>query len=213
MQKIISLLFLIFFSGLFPVSCKRCDSAGCECDDFGKPYNFYVTSFGVKTVDPVTQELSDSVSFYPADRTAKMIYVEETKQVAVAAGRKAVMASFFLINAAYACSPIEPNALHDLTSIKIISNTEVSYESENDIIKKGENISNRFLINRLYSGGNGFVNPDEFLRNKVSLFSHDQFFLKPGASPYKPVTLNFDIILTLSDGAVFELKDQVLNIK
>lgn len=202
MKTLLTLLIILLAIGIVPISCIEDD-----CGDLG-PRKFKITQLGIMTVNPESQEALDTTLTYPAEDISKLIYIEETQQVA------AVQKSTYSFGStAYACSPVEPYAIHEVQSIDIISNRKIAYADENDIIEINENLNDRFLISDFNHLPQQFVSIPNFLSRDEKIYHHEKFIIKAAAKPYQEVVLAFDMIIKMSDGTTFEFKDQIMKIE
>lgn len=203
MKRLVVLLLIGAFVGLVPVGCIDDDCGGFSNNDF------IVQEMGIKTLNPESKAILDTSIAYPVDSIAKMIFVEEIKELTAT-----IFTPISLFtSAAYACSPVIPYAKHKIIDIKIRSNSELQYADENDLIVINEDITGRFLIKSEYNYPNTFVPVGELIAEGGEILQEDRFFLKASATPFKTLDLGFDITIKMSDGAIFEFKNQVLKLK
>lgn len=203
-KRILFLVLIPFFLGLVPIGCID------DCGGSGGPSSFEITKWGISTVEiESVSEVDTSTAFhFPVDSIAKKVFIKEQKFIS----SKAQPSRFSFYNTAFACDPIPPQSIHSIKSIKILSRKNLTYLNENDTVEPGENISNRFrIIGGYYSDGE--MNLEKFISENFKPFSGDFFLLKAADSPYQPVTLNFDVIITMTDNTVFELKDQIMKVR
>ena len=194
MKRILTLIMVPFFLGIVPVAC---------IDDCGsvKVQDFRIVQLGALTVNPKSQVQLDSTKSYPVDSVAKQFFIKERVNVAA---NFSVPTSFF-INSAFACSPREPEAVHSIKSIQVISNKELSFSDANDKIEVGEIINDLFLISPHYYGTNNYISISEFVQDPGKIYDF-LFYLKVGEKPYEPVTLDIDVVITMSDNTVLEVE-------
>lgn len=112
-------------------------------------------------------------------------------------------------NAVYACSPAPMKATQSFKSIRIISASEAAYLNSNDLIKIGDDITHRFLISFLFD--NDFRPIDDFI-NQLIIYDEDRFRFRLKEKPFQTTTLKLDFSITMSDGKVFEFKNELLTI-
>ncbi len=207
MKILYRLLFLSLFLGLVPLSCERCNSSACECESNTPVANFDITKFGLQTLNPETQVALDTSQVYDVDSISKALVIDTYDRV---------FSSNFNISMfiphAYACSPIGPHVLQDIQSFEIISKTTFTTALNTDTTFSGEDITKFFVGRKSYD--NGAYETVEQSRNLYRLWYPDEkFIVKLKPIVMNPMTLKFDVIVTLTDGQVFEFKDEILKVK
>ena len=202
MKRILTLIMVPFFLGIVPVACI--DDCGS-----GKVQDFRIVQVGALTVNPESQVQLDSTKSYPVDSVAKQFFTKERVNVAA----NFSMPSSFFINSAFACSPREPEAIHSIKSIQVISNKELSFSDANDKIEVGEIINDRFLLKPYYYGPNNYISISEFVQDPRQIYHSYLFYLKVGEKPYEPVTLDFDVVITMSDNTVLEVEGLTMKVE
>ena len=110
---------------------------------------------------------------------------------------------------AYACQPAPIEANQSFSSIQIVSTIETSYADSNDLISVGQDITDRFLVTDVFYSN---FRPIKSFIDGLIIYDTDQYLIRLGQKPSQSTTLIFDIIITLSDGSIFELEDQLLTV-
>ncbi len=207
MKKYILLSILIaLFTGVFPiVSCRKCDSAACECGAPGAK-NFTIVSMDVSTIALPSKELADTTVYYFKDNIAKALYITETKTTHIQPSE----IPFSFTPTALACSPVDPVSRQSISAVQIICKSTVA-------VHPGLTVSNGDTLNELfeisYPNEYTFVSIADFLKTPQSYYSFDQFLFKWKEIPANPVTLIFDLHIKLSNGKVFLFENERLKVK
>ncbi len=195
MKRAFLLTAFILISESFLGSCSLICSCGC---DSGPAKQLDIQSWKVSTVDGNLSATSSSTS-KDFDKVFKWLSMDSWNLV-----RAEETKSFY--KAAYACSPAPLKAVQDFASIQIKSVVEVSYDNDTDLIKVGDDITSRFVMGMYYGQ---FVSVNDFIKEH-SIYNEDLYLLRLKSKPHQQTDLRFDIIITLSDGKVFELKNEQL---
>lgn len=197
MKTLGRLLFLCLFSGLVPIGCNPCGSSN--------PSRFEITEIQVVKTNPFDFSDSDTTHFYTVDSVGLRLSIAETKSVAVAKGPMPVFG-----NAAFACEPPPSFGIHKIASVEILSASSFAYQSATDSILPGDTLTGRFAV--APAGGMDFKSIDSFFPYEFGDRGYD-YFLKLTNSPYQPVSFKVDVIVTLTDNHIFEIKGESLKIK
>jgi hypothetical protein len=202
-MKKLSIAFLILlFTGSIPVSCCL-DSCGCGGSSVK---DFKIISMGVRTSDANGADV-DEEQFHDFENVVKSIFVEEKEFVAFETQKS--VGSFFATSA-FACSPADPEAIQMLRQVKVISETDVFFENENDRIIDGEDISERFNIGSMHRFQ--FKSLDQFVTEQSPLWLSDEYQLILVNAPYHDTELVFTIEIELSDNTSFQFENQTLRV-
>ncbi len=200
-------LFLAILLGLIPLSCDNCLSNSCGCNPPKPPRDFEIKDLGVKTVELETEIEIDTSNFYSADSALKVFFIKEI-QVVVAPVKSIGLG---LTPQLYACSPKEPSSIHRFTSVQLISNRQFYDYSSQDTVQIGEDISNIFNMSSNYYKSS-YIPISEFLNSHPGPINHEEYFLKLKQPPHQPMTFNFDLKVTLSDGREFVFPNEILKV-
>lgn len=114
-----------------------------------------------------------------------------------------------LIQAAYACSPAPIEAVQSFSSIKIIATHATTWGDENDVIKEGDDISDRFVMSFYHD--NDFKSIAQFISD-LKIYDIGSYQLRIKEKPANKISVQFNVLITLSDGKAFELKNELLTV-
>ncbi len=203
MKKFFTILLLLIAVELIPVSCSILCPCGCEPSRGVK--NFDILSFGVETTSMNHVNL-DTSAFHLFDDVVKVLFVKD--KIYLSHNSESFGSGLF-ITGAYACSPEPISAIQKITDINIISQVTTTLNDENDLINKGDDLSTRFVVAGNWS--NDFRPINLFVGN--SIYEDERFRIKLNQKPFKETKLVFDIVITLSDGKKFELKNEILKVR
>ncbi len=199
MKKVI-FIWLLFLQ-VFVSSCIFfCSCGGCGK---GEEHRINILSWTVDTINEKYDPVDPAIA-YPYLEVAKIISIGDRQIVQSSWKEKGS-----LLAKAHACSPAPAEANQTFTSIQVISVIETNYANSTDLIFAGQDITDRFLISHGYYSN---FEPIELFINELVIYDGDRFLLRMSQPPGQPTTLMFDIIITLSDGRVFELEDQVMSV-
>lgn len=200
MKKRLLGIVLIFIVEAMLVSCNLFCSCGCES---GPPKQIDIISWNMQTVTDNYQQVDINTEL-PYNQVYKLLTID--KRNLVINERPSFSSSY---NAVYACSPAPMKATQSFKSIRIISASEAAYLNSNDLIKIGDDITHRFLISFLFD--NDFRPIDDFI-NQLIIYDEDRFRFRLKEKPFQTTTLKLDFSITMSDGKVFEFKNELLTI-
>ena len=203
MKKLFTILLLLIAVELIPVSCSILCPCGCEPSSGVK--NFDILSFGVETTSMNHVNL-DTSAFHLFDDVVKVLFVKDKMYLS---HNSESFGSGLFITGAYACSPEPISSIQKITDINIISHVTTALNDENDLINKGDDLSTRFVVAGNWS--NDFRPINLFVGN--SIYEEERFRIKLNQKPFKETKLVFDIVITLSDGKKFELKNEILKVR
>jgi len=200
MKKSLFIFLLVTLIEIISVSCTLfCPCGSC---DSGPAKKIDIVSWQMQTISDKHLGV-DPTTTYPFDKVFKAL---STDQVKIVYNQETTGSPF---NIANACSPAPLQAIQTFTSIQIKSMTETAYLHTNDIIKEGDDITDRFAMTFLFDMN--FKPIHEFI-NSMIIYDQDKYQLKLKERPFQKTNLKFDVIITLSDGKVFELKNEELTI-
>ncbi len=207
MKTYYKLFFLALFLGLIPLSCERCDPNTCECESNTPVANFDITKLGLQTLNPETLVALDTSQVYDVDSISKALTIDTYDRVFSSNSSLDV----FTLQA-YACSPVGSHVLQDIQSFEIISRTTFTNALSTDTTFSGDDITKLFTGRKSYN--HDAYQTIEYSRNLYRLWYPDEkFIVKLKPIIINPLTLKFDVKVTLTDGQVFEFKDEILKVK
>ena len=202
MKKLLIVLLLSFSLEVIIVSCNLICPCGCSS---GPQKKIDIISWNIETLSSAWQRL-DTTVFNPHDQIVKIISIDELSLVQNDDQHQVGSILAF----AEACSPAPLEALQMITEIKIISRVNAKLTSENDVISIGQDISDRFVM--AHERESTFQLLDTFI-DGLKIYQEDHYQLRVNEKPYTETKLIFDVIISLSDGKVSELKGELLKIK
>lgn len=177
----------------------------CEGTDSNKRYYYKFSSFIAKRYvlpqtpwDYALPLRYDSLRFHIFARTESFTVYQESRP------------SFSLFPEAYACTPaIYP--YHSIERIDILSTSKTTYLHQKDTLFIGDTLSSRFLFKNDYE--TTFLDHDEFYRQTASdLTRREAFDVRLKDKPYQSTSVKFDIVIKTSDGTVFKVPTDGLNV-
>jgi len=201
MKRFGIVLLLYFLLEAVSVSCSLI--CPCGCDTGSTPKRMDIQSWNVYTAGH-NFEMLDTTKVYDYNKILKVIHVDERFYVSTQESVGGLIAT------AYACSPAPVESIQQIESIKLISLNEIVLTSETDVIPKGTDLNSRFMMT--YQGASNLEPIDTFIQDLI-IYDDDQFKLQLNQKPYKETTLKFDLIITMTDGKVTELKNQIMKVK
>jgi hypothetical protein len=202
MKKLLVILLLGFSLEVITVSCNLVCPCGCSS---GPQRKIDIISWNMETLSSSWQTL-DTTVFNLHDQIVKVLSIDE--QSLVQNDDQHQVGS--VMNFAVACSPAPLEAMQMITGIKIISRSNAALKNENDLISIGQDISDRFVMAHRFESN--FKSLDTFVGG-LKIYQEDRYQLRVNEKPYTETKLIFDVIISLSDGKVSELKGEVLKIK
>jgi len=191
---------MIFIVETMLVSCNLFCPCGC---DSGPAKQIDIEGWNIQTIANNYQQV-DLFTDLPFDQVYKSLSIDRWK---VVFNEGSAFNSGY--NAAYACSPAPLKASQTFESFRVISASEIAYLDANDVIEIGEDITNRFLITFFFD--NTFKPIDDFI-NQLVIYQEDSYRVKLKDKPFQSTTLKFDFIITMSDGKVFEFRNEQLTV-
>ena len=201
MRRAVFALLIISITQLITIACDLFCTCGCGS---GPPQQISILSWNVGTVSDSYKQV-DPLTTQPYHQTFKTLRIGDRENAYLERGS---WGNVFL-SAAYACSPAPIKAIQTFTSIRIVSTSEITLVDANDLIKVGDDISDRFIMSHGYEIN--FKPIGEFI-DQLIIYDNDLYRLRLKEKPDKETVLKFDIIITLSDGKLFELKDELLTL-
>ncbi|WP_417588924.1 hypothetical protein [Owenweeksia hongkongensis] len=217
MKNLIKLSLLAIFIGIHPIGCVKEEiqhpCAGenfatlVKAESFAKHYSS-ISFFNGSTIN--LGNWVDSSGYYHRNDIALSFSIDETKRIAQQSH------SLGIGNNAYACSPGIPKVDNKISNIDIIYRGDsLFYNNTFDTFMNGDTISDLFeyAFNRYNQYPSEAIRPlKDFLPQEQSLY--DELILKVAfTSKEDSLTLNFDIILTDSNGGVFEFNRSAFNLR
>lgn len=196
MKKALFFIAFILIGESFLGSCMLICPCGC---DSGPAKQMDILNWKVSTIDE-NFLVVDVGTTRAHDGVFKAIQIGDRNLVS------SESESNLLYKAAYGCSPAPLMAAQSFSKIQIISKVEVPYVSEEDIIKVGDDITDRFVVSNYFTG---FMAVNDFTKS-TTIYDQDLYLFRLNVGPYQQTDLRFDIIITLSDGKISELKDEQL---
>lgn len=201
MKKVIFILASIFAVQLVIVSCTL--FCPCGCGGSKTPQKISILSWNVETVTQPNAVIDQSTPT-PYDRAFKALSIGN---IGVAYLRNESLGSTF--SSAYACSPAPQEVAETFNTIQIISNTDIVLVGDNDVIKSGDDITNRFVIARPFE--TDFKPISEFI-DELVIYEYDRYLLRLMDKPVQETILDFEIIIEMSNGKVFILENERLTV-
>lgn len=149
-------------------------------------------------------EMLDTTKVYDYNKILKVIQVDERFYVSSqeSVGR--------MMSTAYACSPAPVESIQKIESIQLISLNEIALTSETDVIPIGTDLNSRFVMT--FHGSSNPEPIDTFIQDLI-IYDEDRYELQLNQKPFDETTLKFDLIITMTDGKVTELKNQIMKVK
>jgi len=202
MKRLLTLSLFIIFMGFVPISCGCFTSCGCNGGGGGGDFeisqlNIFMSDIDGQRVTGVETYGHDSV-FFVLTLNENSIAKLENKQTG----------SFFS-NMAYACDPLPPSARQQYASITINTVNSTKLINENDILEAGQDISARFMGAYYLSDFFQFISTMQH----GALYSDTKLYIRLAEKPYQPVDLLLDITVTMTDGDVYEFKNQIVRVR
>ena len=193
------LVFLLFILvETISVSCNLFCPCGCFSES---PKQIDILSWQLVTVSDKYEEL-DPGTLHAYNQVVKVLFIDERNLVF-----NRELSNGLPYGSVYACSPAPIQAIQTIASIEIKSNSETAYLNATDIIKVGDPITDRFVMSLFFDKS---LRPVHEFINSLVLYDQDKYQLRLKEKPFQETNLNFDVIITLSDGKVFELKNEML---
>lgn len=207
MKRLFALILFLVFMGFIPFSCGCLfpDSCGCSGEDGMK--NFEITNLELGRMGAYENILDDSAQF-AYDSIYLFVSISDYKAVTVY--EESLDVGFFT-NMAVACSPVDPSAIQNISSIIITSDTKFALDSEVDIIEEGQDMTNRFLAASYFSGSLSPI--EEFTNSEYTLSLYERIKIRLANRPYQPTDLRLDMTITMTDGDVYNFENQVLKVR
>lgn len=205
-KKMVIIWALMLMGGIIPMSCDLFCRDSCGCKPLPPTKEFSISGFDMKDLI-IGSSAYNPDTFFPTDQYFKVIEVSEFEFLTQ--NQESKMNSFF-INAAFACSPIPPNASQSIAELKIISKKTISLD-EDDVILEDQEVTNRFVISNYPSMNAESIT--SFLENEQWIFLGEPFYLRWEDSISKETELQFDVFIKLSDGQEFFFENEVMKIK
>lgn len=203
MDTFYKVFFIALFMGIIPFSCTKDD---CNLEPVP---DFQIQEFEIEKINPVSNLILSDTTFYAQDSVIQKIFFSDTKYV-----KLFKLNSFSFNNTAYACSPAIPHSFEDLKTIKITSNITFMDYSSSDSIQPGDDITNKFILNIGYrANSRSFRSFSDILDSKRILSQGDNIFIKLANPIYQPISLDYNITITLGDSTRYIIEDQILNVK
>jgi hypothetical protein len=196
------LVFLIFILvETIPVSCNFiCPCGSC---DSGPAKKIDIVSWQMQTVsDKYLGVDPDNPHLY--DQVYKALNIDQRNLVF---NEKSLGGSPF--NSAYACSPAPLESIQTFANIQVKSVLETAYLNAADIIHAGDDITDRFVMTFLFDMN--FIPVPEFI-NSLIIYDQDKYQFRLKEKPFQETNLKFDVLITMSDGKVFEFKNELLTV-
>lgn len=200
MKKVIFVWVLVSLFQIIVASCNI--FCKCSCGN-GQEARMNILSWKIDTINNKYDHVDPSTP-YPYKDVSKILSIGDRQIV-----KSVIENKGDLMSSAYACQPAPIEANQTFTAIQIISTIETSYAESNDLISMGQDITDRFLITDGYFSN--FQPIESFIDGRV-IYDSDQYLIRLGQEPGQNTTLTFDIIITLSDGSIFELEDQMISV-
>lgn len=206
MKRVALVSLILILTGVVPLSCNLfCLNSGGCCGDFNVK-DFNILAFGVTTVDEHYVK-TDTINFKSFDKVKKEIAIKEMEFVAL---DQTSPSRTLFVQTANACSPPLSMAIQNFKHINIVSRVNASIANSADLILDGQDITDRFLMGRKYSAHNLPI--DTFITESGIIYEGDSFIFTFQLKPFQPTVLRFDVVITMTDGQVFEFKNEVLKI-
>lgn len=208
MKGLSSILFVFIFLGFIPISCKEDRDDPCGPSFPLEEYN--IQSLDVKTINPYNRKVIDTALFYANDSIIKSIFPDKKEFVNLS--EQPAFPYFSLVNAAYACSPVDYDTAskQSISGIQIISKTDVLIDGQ-VVISKDQEINSFFEIQSTTFNKNyhSFGNSGEYLQ----FWDDAEFWLKFKTASPDSIILVFDITVKLSNGKIFVFENEQLKLK
>lgn len=201
MNRLGVVLLLYFLLEAVSVSCSLI--CPCGCDTGSTPKRMDIQSWSVYTAGH-NFEMLDTTKVYDYNKVLKIIQVDERLYVSTqeSVGN--------MISTAYACSPAPVESIQKIESIQLISRNEIALTSETDLIPVGTDLNPRFVMT--FHGASNPEPINTFIQDLI-IYDDDRYELQLNQKPFDETTLKFDLIITMSDGKVTELRNQVMKVK
>ncbi|WP_140160508.1 hypothetical protein [Algoriphagus antarcticus] len=203
-KRTIATLSLLTFFAFLPIGCDIFCRNSCGCDGSPPIKRFEVLSFDVQTIDDNGQEQDSDVS-YPFNQIFKGIFVGDTNYLSQTVGSK-----ISIPGVAFACDPIPPYAVQQLTSIKIVNIEEVQM-SDGSILSIGQDISEYFGIKRNSSYSLSPITT--FLDGRFRIYQYENLKIGWLNEPKTELKLKFNIQLVLDTEEEFNFNGEKLFIR
>jgi len=201
MKKSLFVFLLIILIETIPVSCNLFCPCG-NCDD-GPAKKIEIVSWQMQTISNENLEV-DPTNTYLYDQVYKALYIDQRNLVL---NKEVSNGSPY--STVYACDPAPMQSIQTFASIQFKSITETTYSNAADIIKAGDDITERFVMTFLVDTN---VKPFHEFINSLVIYDQDKYKFRLKEKPFQETNLAFDVIITLSDGKVFELKNEQLTV-
>lgn len=201
MKKFVAYFALTFLLQEMTISCGLICPCGC---DFGSDpprriniegWNSFLAAPNFQILD--TAQVHDYDKSFPIIEMASFSFV----QLKFTPGLPGV---------AYACSPAPLEAIQSFQQIQFIARNQFTLDSETDVIQPGADFSSRFWMTHL---GTTHLEPIPTFITGLMIYDQDRFEFRLQKKPHAETVIKYDLILTMTDGKVFELKNQILKVR
>ncbi|WP_417607911.1 hypothetical protein [Owenweeksia hongkongensis] len=214
MKKLIKLSLLAVFLGIHPMGCiKEEVQSPCAGSNFATlvETESFDTHYSKVLIhhDSVIQVIGwvDFSEYHHFDEIALSLIISKTKRIAEHTFNLQIG------NEAYACSPPIPKVDNPISKIDIIYNGDsLFYNSSFGTLVGGDTISDLFEYSFYGHNYNEVIKPIKIFLPQEQ-YENEELTLKVASANSDLLTLNFDVLLTDSNGKSFEFKKQTFNLR
>lgn len=205
MKKWLRLSLFLLFMGLIPISCERCDSNTCECDDFSNTQDFKILDFALHSLELKDRVPAKENNYYPAD--SLILWLEVTRRQDVP--RKTAQRYTGFGTQALACSPIPPQPINPIKSIALIAMEAIIADSTGrDSIAAGDTLNAYFEMNR-YGFGNNFIPLEQ---ENFRWYGGKPIALRWAQALGDSLQVKVEMQVQLSDGLIFRYPNRLMRL-
>lgn len=202
MKKFVAYFALTFLLQGMTISCGLICPCGC---DFGSDppkriniqgWNSFLTAPNFQILD--TAQVHDYDKSFPIIEVGNFNIVEFKTTPGLPG------------HVAYACSPAPLEAVQTFQQIQFIARNQFTLDSGTDVIQPGADFSSRFWMTHM--GSTHLESIPAFIAG-LMIYDQDRFEFRLQKKPHSETVIKYDLILTMTDGNVFELKNQNLKVR
>lgn len=204
MGKLVSLVLFLLLMGIIPIALTDC----CRCKDPGPDKLALIDTLNVSTWSG-----PDVLKFYPYESVTISISIDQHRII----GKAEIPVKYApvsLTSSAFACSCKDEviNLQNKISAIQLISQTDTTYNDslrirKGDLLNELFNIKSDFYTKTLGTTISDYLtlNGGNYIRQRLDLYLVSK--------PKHPLPLQFDILISLSNGKTLTYPNESLRIR